>query len=59
VPFLNAIKTILDAKTQSCTIMLTAEQRLEIKESRNEIEKGLFTEQVELNKKLDQWFNAR
>lgn len=59
VPFLNAIKTILDAKTQSRTIILTAEQRLEIEESRKEIKKGLFTEQVELDKELDQWLSAR
>lgn len=30
--FLNTIKTILDAKTQSSTITLTPEQRFEIQE---------------------------
>jgi hypothetical protein len=59
VPFLNAIKTILDSKTQSHTISLTAEQRYEIEESRKEIEQGLFIEQIELNKEFDKWLNAR
>lgn len=38
--FLNAIKTILDTKSQSQTITLTSEQVFEIQESKKEIEKG-------------------
>ena len=37
VSFLNAIKTILDTKTQSQTLTMTAEQRFEVQESRKEI----------------------
>ena len=53
VSFLNAIKTILDTKTQTQTLSLTPEQRLEIIESRKEIESGLFVEQVELDKEVN------
>lgn len=59
VSFLNAIKTILDSKTQFQTISLTAEQRYEIEESRKEIEQGLFIEQIELDKEFDKWLSAR
>jgi hypothetical protein len=59
VSFLNAIKTILDTKTQSQTIKLTPEQRNEIQESRKEVEQGLFIEQVELDKEFNKWLSAR
>jgi hypothetical protein len=59
VPFLNAIKTILDSKSQSQTITLTSEQRFEIQESRKEIEQGLFIEQAELDKEFNKWLSAR
>jgi hypothetical protein len=59
VSFLNAIKTILDAKSQSQTITLTSEQRYEIRESKKEIEQGLFVEQVELDKEFNKWLSAR
>ena len=59
VSFLNAIKTILDTKTQSQIITLTSEQRYEIRESKKEIEQGLFIEQVELDKEFNKWLNAR
>lgn len=59
VSFLNAIKTILDSKSQSQTIALTSEQRYEIQESKKEIEQGLFIEQVELNKEFNKWLSAR
>ena len=59
VSFLNAIKTILDTKSQSQTITLTSEQLYEIQESRKEIEQGLFIEQVELNKECNKWLSAR
>lgn len=59
VSFLNAIKTILDTKSQSQRITLTSEQRYEIQESRKEIEQGLFIEQVELDKEFNKWLSAR
>ena len=57
VSFLNAIKTILDTKTQ--TLSLTSEQRFEIMESQKEIESGLFVEQVELDKEFNKWLSGK
>ncbi len=54
-PFLEAIKTILDTKSESKVINLTNEQRLEIIESRKEIEKGLFVENDKLEKEIEKW----
>ena len=59
VSFLNAIKTILDTKTQTQTLSLTPEQRNEIIESRKEIESGLFVEQAELDKELSKWLSEK
>lgn len=59
VSFLNAIKTILDTKTQSQTISLTSEQLFEINESKSEIEQGLFIEQIELDKEFNKWLSVR
>lgn len=59
VSFLNAVKTILDAKTQSQSIVLTAEQLQEIQESRKEIEQGRYIEQETLDKEFVQWLNAK
>ncbi|MCM2302328.1 MAG: hypothetical protein NDI80_06875 [Flavobacteriaceae bacterium] len=56
--FLNAIKTILDSKTQSRIINLTSEQHSEIKESRKEIAQELFVEQAELDKEFNKWLNV-
>ena len=53
MPFLNALKTILDTKAQTYTLSLTPEQRLEIIESQKEIESGLLVEQVELDKEFN------
>lgn len=58
VSFLNALKTILESKTQSNIIRLTNEQKEEIIRSKIEIEKGNYTEQQELNKEFEKWLNA-
>jgi hypothetical protein len=59
VSFLKAIKTILDSKAREKTMTLTPEQRFEILESRKEIEKGLFINQLELDKEVNQWLSTR
>lgn len=59
VSFLNAIKTILDTKTQTLTLSLTPEQRSEIIESQKQIELGLFVEKVELDKEFNKWLNGK
>ena len=57
--FLNAIKTILDSKLESKILNLTEEQRLEITESRRQIEQGLFIEQSEVDEKFAKWLEGR
>ncbi len=59
VPFLNAIKTILDSKTQSKKMVLTYEQINEITDSEKDIEQGLFIEQIELDKEFNKWLSVR
>jgi hypothetical protein len=59
ISFLNAIRTILDSKSESQTIMLTTEQRHEIEESKKDIEEGLFMEQADLDKEFNRWLDAK
>jgi len=59
LPFLNAIKTILEAKTHSNVISLTPEQYQEIIESKKEIEQGNYIEQSDLDKEIGKWLSAR
>lgn len=57
--FLQAIKTILDSKTQSQVIALTEPQRQEIDESKKQVEAGEFIGQDELDQKFNQWKSAK
>ena len=57
--FLQAIKTILDSKTQSRVLTLTEAQRREINESKKQIEKGEFIEQSDLDQKFNQWQSSK
>ncbi|MBA4408871.1 MAG: hypothetical protein Q8S54_17485 [Bacteroidota bacterium] len=57
--FLQAIKTILDSKTQSQVLTLTDEQRLEIRASRMQIGKGEFIEQADLDEKFNKWQSSK
>jgi hypothetical protein len=57
--FLQALKTILDSKTQSPVLKLTEEQRNEISESRMQIEQGQFIEQADLDKKFNEWQSSK
>jgi len=57
--FLQAIKTILDSKTQSHVLTLTEAQRQEIKESQMQIEQGQFIEQADLDQKFNQWQSSK
>lgn len=59
VSFLQAIKTILDSKTEAKTLTLTLEQRDEIMASKKEIEKGLFISHEELDKEVSEWLSAK
>ena len=55
VTFLNALKTIIDAKTQASVVELTEMQRAEIDQSKKNVDEGLFCDQSELNQMFEQW----
>jgi uncharacterized protein YktA (UPF0223 family) len=59
VSFLKAIKTILDSKTDADVLLLTDDQRKEIIQSKKEIQKGLYIEQEELDKKVAKWASVK
>ena len=59
IPFLKALKTILDSKTESGIIQLTPEQLDDIITSKKEIEQGLYIENGVLDKEVRQWLSAR
>jgi hypothetical protein len=58
IPFLEAIKTILDEKAEDSVIVLTDEQKQEIIQSRKEIKEGLFISNEELDKEIQAWLKA-
>lgn len=59
ISFLNAIKTILDSKTNKEVITLTVEQRDEIISSKKEIEQGLFIDNNDLDAEIKGWLSAK
>jgi hypothetical protein len=59
VRFLEAIKTILDEKVEDSTFELTDDQKKEIAESREEIQKGLFVEDSDLDSEIQGWLDAK
>ncbi|MCK4662521.1 MAG: hypothetical protein KAT68_06630 [Bacteroidales bacterium] len=59
ITFLEAIKTILDAKSESKIINLTPELTNEIMASKKEIEQGLFIENNLFEKEIEEWLNEK
>ena len=57
--FLEAIKTILDAKSESETLNLTPDIISEIMESKKDIEKGLYIENDLLEKEIEEWLSDK
>lgn len=57
--FLEAIKTILDSKSQSQILPLTEDQRLEIMESKKQIEQGLFLGKAEMDQEFEKWLSEK
>jgi hypothetical protein len=53
--FLEAIKTILDSKSQ--ILHLTSEQQEEIKQSQKQINQGFFITQDQLDEEFEKWAN--
>ena len=56
VPFLQAIKTILDTNKETKVLKLTPEQRHEIAASKKEIEQGLFYEDAIIQQTVQKQF---
>ncbi len=59
ISFLEAIKTILDSKSEAAVLPLTAEQRDEIFASKREIEQGLSIENTVLEDEIAGWLKAK
>jgi len=59
IPFLKAINTILDFRTNNETLILSDVQRDEIIASKKEIEQGLFVEHVDFNKEITLWLKEK
>lgn len=59
ISFLEAIKTILDSKSESAILPLLVEQRDEILASKKEIEQGLSIENTVLENEIAGWLNAK
>ncbi len=58
ISFLEAIKTILDSKSEAAVLPLTVEQRDEILASKKEIEQGLSIENTVLEDEIARWLKA-
>lgn len=59
VSFLKALKTIIDSKINSETLVLTPEQREEIAASQKEISEGKFVSHQELEKEFAAWLGEK
>ena len=59
VSFLEAIKTILDSKSEAAVLPLTVEQRNEILASKKEIEQGFSIENTALEDEIAGWLKAK
>ena len=59
IAFLEAIKTILDSKSESAVLPLSVEQRNEILASKKEIEQGLSIDNTVLENEIHGWLNAK
>lgn len=59
ISFLEAIKTILDSKSEAAVLPLTVEQRDEILASKKEIEQGLSIENNVLEDEIAGWLKAK
>ncbi len=57
--FLEAIRTILDARAELKTLYLTPEMTSEIMASKQEIEKGLFIENKSLENEVEEWLQEK
>ena len=59
IRFLEAIKTILDEKAEDRIQKLTKEQKREICASQEEIKRGLFITNDDLDNEIQVWLSAK
>jgi len=59
VPFLKALKTIVDSKTETGVIQLTPDQLEDLISSKKEIENGMFIDHGHLGKEVTQWLSTK
>jgi hypothetical protein len=59
VSFLEALKTIVESKTESSVLPLTNEQQTEILKSKEEIENGLFVDNGQVELEISKWLKEK
>lgn len=59
ISFLNAIKTIIESKSESTVYKTTPEKRQRIMESRKQIAKGEYFTNEEVEMEIDQWLKEK
>jgi len=59
IRFLEALKTILDSKSESSILPITREQREEIIASQKEIAAGMYFDQKDIEGEVAAWLNAK
>jgi predicted transcriptional regulator len=57
--FLSAIKTIIDTKSETIIYKITPEQRKKIKESQDQIARGEFLTDEQVEKGIDKWLKEK
>ena len=57
--FLSAIKTIIDTKSETIIYKLTPEQRKRIKGSQDQIARGEFLTNEQVEKGIDKWLKEK
>ncbi len=57
--FLTAIKTIIDTKSEATVYKTTPEQRKKIKEGRQQIAKGEYYTNEQVEMEIDQWLKEK
>jgi hypothetical protein len=59
VPFLNALKTIVESKISDSIYQLNDYQKRRIDLSRNELKNGQIISHDDLQKEINQWLSAK
>ena len=57
--FLEAIKTILDSKSESKVLKLTPDLIEELKKSEEDIKQGRFIDNDQLENEIEEWLNEK